>query len=203
MVGAPAFMRGSSALKPSGSRRTILLRLQPRGFDWNCRGSSRLAPASWATKAGCPIAPILGLSGRPQHSTRLLLLQTRDDNSVAGKWSQKRSDEWLLMIPQNCHPDRSEPGFPATRHSPTTTCAAFRKESRMKFANATNLDRKSGVAQWRDLRFAVRCGRIPPAAASQLEDHLARQLKNASSAKGARHLLDPRDGTETVGIDEA
>jgi hypothetical protein len=23
----------------------------------------------------------------------------------------------------------------------------------MKFANATNLDRKSGVAQWRDLRF--------------------------------------------------
>jgi hypothetical protein len=25
-------------------------------------------------------------------------------------------------------------------------CAAFRKESRMKFADATNLDRKSGVA---------------------------------------------------------
>jgi hypothetical protein len=25
-------------------------------------------------------------------------------------------------------------------------CAAFRKESRMKFANATKLDRKSGVA---------------------------------------------------------
>jgi hypothetical protein len=36
------------------------------------------------------------------------------------------------------------------------SCAAFRKESRMKFANATNLDRKSGVAQWRDLRFLVR-----------------------------------------------
>ena len=33
MVGAPAFMRGSSAFKPSGSRRTILLRLQPRGFQ--------------------------------------------------------------------------------------------------------------------------------------------------------------------------
>src|ERR1700677_1148312 len=27
------------------------------------------------------------------------------------------------------------------------------RESRMKLANATNLDRKSGVAQWRDLRF--------------------------------------------------
>jgi hypothetical protein len=32
-------------------------------------------------------------------------------------------------------------------------CAAFRKESRMRFANATHLDRKSGVAQWRDLRL--------------------------------------------------
>jgi hypothetical protein len=32
-------------------------------------------------------------------------------------------------------------------------CAAFFKESRMKFANATKLDRKSGVAQWRDLQF--------------------------------------------------
>jgi hypothetical protein len=32
-------------------------------------------------------------------------------------------------------------------------CAAFRKESRMNFANATNLDRKSGVAEWRDLQF--------------------------------------------------
>jgi hypothetical protein len=53
-----------------------------------------------------------------------------------------------------CHPDRSAPGFPATLHSPTSTCAAFVKESRMKFANATNLNRKSGVAQWRDLRCA-------------------------------------------------
>ena len=35
----------------------------------------------------------------------------------------------------------------------TTACAAFRKESRMKFANATNFNRKSGVAERRDLRF--------------------------------------------------
>jgi hypothetical protein len=34
-----------------------------------------------------------------------------------------------------------------------TTCAPFRKERRMKFAEATNLNRKSGVAQWRDLRL--------------------------------------------------
>jgi hypothetical protein len=41
-------------------------------------------------------------------------------------------------------------------------CAAFRKESRMKFANATNLDRKSGVAQWRDLRFPVLTQTLQP-----------------------------------------
>ena len=48
--------------------------------------------------------------------------------------------------PQLCHPDRSVPGFPATRHSPASTCAAFSKESRMKSANATKFDGKSGVA---------------------------------------------------------
>ena len=33
-------------------------------------------------------------------------------------------------------------------------CAPFRKERRMKSANATNFHRKSGVAEWRDLRFS-------------------------------------------------
>src|ERR1700677_4404911 len=33
-------------------------------------------------------------------------------------------------------------------------CAAFRKESRMKFTNATNLYRKSGEAEGRDLQFS-------------------------------------------------
>ena len=32
-------------------------------------------------------------------------------------------------------------------------CAAFRKESRMKFAEPTKFNRKSGGAKWRDLRF--------------------------------------------------
>ena len=35
------------------------------------------------------------------------------------------------------------------------TCAAFFKESRMKIANTTKLNRKSGVAEWRDLRFLL------------------------------------------------
>jgi hypothetical protein len=34
-------------------------------------------------------------------------------------------------------------------------CAAFVKESRMKIDNATKLNRKSGVARWRDLRFCT------------------------------------------------
>jgi hypothetical protein len=39
---------------------------------------------------------------------------------------------------------------------PVATYAASRKGSRMKLANATNLNRKSGVAQWRDLLFLFR-----------------------------------------------
>jgi hypothetical protein len=65
------------------------------------------------------------------------------------------NDSCLNHRPQICHPDRSEPGFPATQHSPTSTCAAFVKESRMKFANATKFNRKSGEAQRRDLRCAL------------------------------------------------
>jgi len=37
---------------------------------------------------------------------------------------------------------------------PMASCAAFRNESRMKFADATKLDRKSGVAKY--LRFALK-----------------------------------------------
>src|SRR5450631_2381657 len=37
-----------------------------------------------------------------------------------------------------------------------TVRAPFLKERRMMFANATNIHRKSGVAQWSDLRFSSR-----------------------------------------------
>ena len=42
----------------------------------------------------------------------------------------------------------------------TTTCAAFSKESRMKFANATKINRKSGVAQWREICGSPRLLRV-------------------------------------------
>jgi hypothetical protein len=36
-------------------------------------------------------------------------------------------------------------------------CAPFRRERRINFANATKFDRKSGGAQWRDLRLDLSC----------------------------------------------
>src|ERR1700678_869370 len=70
----------------------------------------------------------------------------RDDNSVGRLTAIRLTAFEAFSMQQNCHPDRSAPGFPATRHSPAATCAAFSKENRMKFASATKLDRKSGVA---------------------------------------------------------
>jgi hypothetical protein len=37
----------------------------------------------------------------------------------------------------------------------TSTYAPFRKERRMRIANANKFDRKSGGAEWRDLRFLL------------------------------------------------
>src|SRR5271154_7465822 len=52
-----------------------------------------------------------------------------------------------------CHPD---PDFLYVAPS-MTACAAFSKESRMRFANANKPHRKSGGAKPRDLQFAIRC----------------------------------------------
>jgi hypothetical protein len=60
--------------------------------------------------------------------------------------------KWLTPR-QNCHPDRSVPGFPTSRCSNDCVCG-FLQENRMMLINATGLDRKSGGAQWRDLRFS-------------------------------------------------
>jgi hypothetical protein len=52
-----------------------------------------------------------------------------------------------------CHPDRSEPGFPALLHSTKPRVRLSLKERRMMFDNATKVYRKFGVAERRDLRF--------------------------------------------------
>src|SRR5271163_1891606 len=46
--------------------------------------------------------------------------------------------------PFSSHVRWGEPGFPVTPLRDTTACAPFSKERRMKLAEATNLDRKSG-----------------------------------------------------------
>jgi hypothetical protein len=56
------------------------------------------------------------------------------------------------MLKQNCHLDRTRISCHAALD--IAACAAFVKESSMKCANATKFHRKSGVAQWRDLRFS-------------------------------------------------
>jgi hypothetical protein len=58
-----------------------------------------------------------------------------------------------------CHPD---PDFLYVAPS-MTACAAFSKESRMRFANANKLHRKSGEAKPRDLQFALMAKRNPEA----------------------------------------
>jgi hypothetical protein len=49
--------------------------------------------------------------------------------------------------------DRSVPGFPASLHWTRPRMRLSLNERRMMFDNASNFYRKSGVAQWRDLRF--------------------------------------------------
>jgi hypothetical protein len=53
-----------------------------------------------------------------------------------------------------CHPDRERTRISYFALLATITCAALRRESRMQIIKATGLDRKSGGAQWRDLRFS-------------------------------------------------
>jgi hypothetical protein len=54
---------------------------------------------------------------------------------------------------QNCHPDRSVPGFPVTLHWTRPRVRLSVRERRMKRTNANKFHRKSGGAQWRDLLF--------------------------------------------------
>jgi hypothetical protein len=59
-----------------------------------------------------------------------------------------------LLSPLSSRPERTRISYFALLA--TSTSAALRKESRMQIMKATSLDRKSGGAQWRDLRFGCR-----------------------------------------------
>jgi hypothetical protein len=53
--------------------------------------------------------------------------------------------------PLSSRPERTRISYHA--ELATSTYAPFRKERRMRIANANKFDRKSGGASWRDLRF--------------------------------------------------
>jgi hypothetical protein len=53
-----------------------------------------------------------------------------------------------LVISTGANPD-----FLLRSTGQSRVCAFLFKERRMRTANATKLNRKSGVAEWRDLRF--------------------------------------------------
>jgi hypothetical protein len=54
------------------------------------------------------------------------------------------------LSPLSSRPERTR--IPYFALLATTTCVALRKESHMQIIRATGLHRKSGGAQWRDLR---------------------------------------------------
>jgi hypothetical protein len=80
----------------------------------------------------------------------LLHIRNNSDNSPGNKRSSDRFWGHFLSAELSSRLPRCAVGPERTRISYiaalTVTYAAFGKESRMKFANATNLNRKSGVA---------------------------------------------------------
>ena len=65
-------------------------------------------------------------------------------------WGTRRLFQPLANAKCKRHPPfviPSEPGFPATMHRKQQRMRFSVGENRIKFANATNLDRKSGVAE--------------------------------------------------------
>ena len=82
-------------------------------------------------------------------------LESRSDRAVVSHISRKTSEIWgtrgllvdLSRTFEGLRPVVFRPRYPDFLHGapPTPTCAAFIKESRMNFANARKLDRKSRV----------------------------------------------------------
>jgi hypothetical protein len=58
-----------------------------------------------------------------------------------------------------------------------SACVPFRKEGRVNRDNATKLHRKSGVAEWRDLRFFFTCDSVA-------EPDLDKNFKVTGSGRG-------------------
>jgi hypothetical protein len=76
---------------------------------------------------------------REDHRAELVVQQISRFLASLAPWTGAPGSPKRTWVEQD-----GRPGFPAMWHSPTAACAAFSKESRMRFVNATNLHRKSG-----------------------------------------------------------
>src|SRR5579863_8741010 len=94
-------------------------------------------------------------------------------------------------FPFPCHPDRSEPEFPASLHWTGPRVRLSLKERRMMLDNATNLYRKFGVAKRRDLRFRGPFVEMFFDGAKRLTD-LSREQRSVRGVEGPRRCLSCR-----------
>ena len=76
-----------------------------------------------------------------------------------------------LAVGRAVGPERTRISYRAAPNR--STCAAFRRESRMKLTEPNEFNRKSGGAKWRDLRFFS-------------------EISSSSAVSSARHLPSTR-----------
>jgi hypothetical protein len=106
---------------------------QRRRLEWTADPSTALSP-------GFPV----GFSG----ISELDAVFRKEGAHVAVLAPRVGNPGLPLALPLSSRPERTRISCCAA-----AACAAFRKESRMKLAEPTKFNRKSGGAQWRDLRF--------------------------------------------------
>jgi hypothetical protein len=104
-----------------------------------CAGTTALTRRAPVAAGHAPVPH--GPSSRPERSA-----------GICSSLNQKPVRTEAPTLPLSSRPERTRISCCAAVDR--SACAAFRKESRMKFANATKPNRKSGVAQWRDLQFS-------------------------------------------------
>ena len=120
---------------------TLRLKKISRGGPQNCRSLGCAREDKGEGDALLCIARWLKRTAGPSTTLR----SGRDDKSVVNIDADSTTE--LPSRPErtriSCHASLDRAAY-----------APFRKERRMKLVNATKLYRESGVAQWRDLRFA-------------------------------------------------
>ena len=133
---------------------------------WRCSPRTRRRSRRWKCYSEAHAA-VMSVANRGQERNRRSLGCARDDKGGDGASSQYPMVAEAVPCPSILAdfqpplsteapppPLSSRPGFPATRCWTKPRLRLSLKERRMECAKATNLNRKSGGAQPRDLRFS-------------------------------------------------